>query len=144
MKSFKEYYLESTGLFQKSGHLNHDGEVFVYYNINLSKKLGRPLFSIKDIKTGKVIGHDDKIMIADAKLKVSDSGNKRVNLQGRKNVHAGIVGNISKEQPRVLSTPITYNPYKYKSFVKKEDETPVFKAALVSLIDRSVTADGIE
>lgn len=144
MKTFKQFYTESTALFQKTGHLNHEGEVFVYYNINLSKKLGKPLFSIKDIKTGKVIGHDDKVMIVNAKLKVSESGNKRVNLQGRKNVHAGIIGILSKESPRILSTPITYNPYKYKSFVKKDDETPVFKADMVSLINRSVTADGLK
>jgi hypothetical protein len=144
MKTFKQFYLEMAELQQKSGHMGFKGKVFVYYNITLSEKLGKPLFSIQDLKTEKVIGHSDKLMIRDAVLKVSEAGRKRVNVQQRKNVHAGIVGYISEEEPRTLSIPITYNPYKHKTFVKKEDGTPVHKAKLVSLIDGSVTAENIE
>lgn len=147
MKTFKQFYLEMAELQQKSGHMGFEGKVFVYYNINLSEKLGKPFFSIQDLNKKnkkKVIGHSDKLMIRDAILKVSESGRERVNVQKRKNVHAGIVGYISEEEPRTLSIPITYNPYKHKTFVKKEDGTPVHKAKLVSLIDGSVTAENIE
>lgn len=145
MLSFEEFYLESSKtpvpLEQKRGHLGFTGKVFVYYNINLSQKLKSPFFSIKDTSTGKVIGHDTKIMLRDATFKVLESGRQRVIATGRKNVHAGAVGFISEEEPRELSIKVTYNPYKYNSFVKKEDETPIKNAKLVSFLNKSVTAE---
>jgi hypothetical protein len=146
MKSFKEYYLEalkisSKPLAQKTEHVGFSGKVFVYYNINLSNKLKSPYFSIKDIKTGKVIGHDTKIMLKDAMFKVLQSGRQRVINTGRKNVHAGAVGFLTHETPVELPISITYNPYKYNSFVVKNTEEPIHKAKLVSFIDRKVTAE---
>jgi hypothetical protein len=142
MISFKEYYLEAANsLVQKTGHVGFGGKVFVYYNINLSNKLKSPYFSIKDIKTGKVIGHDTKIMLKDAMFKVLQSGRQRVINTGRKNVHAGAVGFLTHETPIELPTSITYNPYKYSSFVVKNTEEPIHKAKLVSFIDRKVTAE---
>ncbi len=142
MISFKEYYLEAANsLVQKTGHVGFGGKVFVYYNINLSNKLKSPYFSIKDIKTGKVIGHDTKIMLKDAMFKVLQSGRQRVINTGRKNVHAGAVGFLTHETSVELPTSITYNPYKYSSFVLKNTEEPIHKAKLVSFIDRKVTAE---
>ena len=131
----------SNPLAQKTGHVGFGGKVFVYYNINLSNKLKNPYFSIKDVKTGKVIGHDTQIMLRDATFKVLESGRQRVIKTGRKNVHAGAVGFIADETPKELQISITYNPYKYSSFVIKNTEEPIHKAKLVSFIDRKVTAE---
>jgi hypothetical protein len=142
MESFKEYYLETSNpLAQKTGHIGFSGKVFVYYNINLSEKLKSPFFSIKDVKTGLVIGHDTKIMLRDAMFKVLESGRQRVIKTGRKNVHAGAVGFLTNETPVELPISITYNPYKFNTFVVKNTEEPIHKAKLVSFIDRKVTAE---
>jgi hypothetical protein len=142
MESFKEYYLETSNpLTQKTGHIGFSGKVFVYYNINLSEKLKSPFFSIKDVKTGLVIGHDTKIMLKDAMFKVLESGRQRVIKTGRKNVHAGAVGFLTHETPVELPISITYNPYKFNTFVVKNTEEPIHKAKLVSFIDRKVTAE---
>ena len=142
MLSFKDYCIESVNpLVQKTGHIGFTGKVFVYYNINLSEKLKSPYFSIKDVKTGLVIGHDTKIMLKDAQFRVLESGRQRVINTGRKNVHAGAVGVLTDETPIELPINITYNPYKYNSFVIKNTEEPIHRAKLVSFIDRKVTAE---
>jgi hypothetical protein len=142
MKPFMQYYFESKKpLVQKKEHTGFTGKVFVYYNINLSNKLKSPYFSIKDVKTGLVIGHDTKIMLKDATFKVLESGRQRVIKTGRKNVHAGAVGFLTNEPPIELPINVTYNPYKYNSFVVKNTEEPIHNAKLVSFIDRKVTAE---
>lgn len=128
-------------LFKKTGHKGFTDKVFVYYNINLSKKLKTPLFSVKDIKSGLVIGHDNKLMLKDAEFKVSESGRQRVIKTKRKNVHAGVVGYLTHETPKELGITITYNPYKHSSFVNKNTEESVHKATLVSFIDKHVTIE---
>jgi hypothetical protein len=142
MLTFKEYF-EEAELAQRTGHKGFTGKVFVYFNINLSAKLKTPYFSVKDMSTGKVIGHETSFMVKDATFKVGQAGNERVRSEGKKNVHAGVVGYLVHEEPRILKTPVTYNPYKYKSFVKVEDETPITHAELVSFKDKKLTADGV-
>jgi len=145
MLSFKEYF-EEAELAQRTGHKGFTGKVFVYFNINLSDKLKTPYFSIKDATTskGKVIGHETSFMVRDATFKVLDSGNERVRAEGKKNVHAGVVGYLVHEEPRTLSTPVTYNPYKYKTFIKVSDETPAHTADLVSFVNRKLTAENVK
>jgi hypothetical protein len=143
MLSFQEYF-EEAELAQRTGHKGFTGKVFVYFNINLSDKLKTPYFSIKDLSTGRVIGHETSFMVKDATFKVSLAGNERVNKEGKKNVHAGVVGYLVHEEPRTLSTPVSYNPYKYKSFVKVSDETPIYSADLVSFANRKLTAENVK
>jgi hypothetical protein len=54
------------------------------------------------------------------------------------------VGYLVHEEPRILDTPVTYNPYKYKSFVKVEGETPITHAGLVSFKDKKLTAENVK
>ena len=63
----------------------------------------------------------------------------------RKNVHAGVVGyliedNFANECERSVS--VTYNPYKFSSFVNKQNhDEPIFKASYVEMnSDRVVLA----
>jgi hypothetical protein len=143
MLSFKDYF-EEAELTQRTGHKGFKGKVFVYFNINLSDKLKTPYFSVKDLSTGRVIGHETTFLVRDAIFKVSAAGNERVRSEGKKNVHAGVVGYLVDEEPRILDTPVTYNPYKYKTFVKVADESPVQSASLVSFANRKLTAEGVK
>lgn len=93
-------------------------KVFVYYNLH------KKVWSVKDWKTKRVIAHVTNITLKNCTLKVSEKGRQRVLKERRKNVHAGVLGtitspieNIEKDKRKEL----TYNPYKFDSFVYKLD-----------------------
>jgi len=97
-------------------------KVFVYYNLH------KHTWSIKALEganKGKVIGHRDFVVLVDATPKVSEAGRQRVLKEKRKNVHAGVVGYWQEDQTASMylnnlsldPSDITYNPYKYDSFV---------------------------
>ena len=94
-------------------------KVFVYYNLH------RKTWSIRAMegpRKGLVVAHSDTVLLGDAKGKVSESGRLRVLQEGRKNVHAGIIGqliSLSRAPIPLDSCEITYNPYKYAGFVLK-------------------------
>ena len=96
--------------------------VFVYRNLH------KKCYSVKSMKTGRVIAHVDSIDLVDVSFRVSQSGRKRVLKEKRKNVHAGVVGYVSCSSGVDSAISVTYNPYKFDSFVTKEDELPIFKA----------------
>jgi hypothetical protein len=103
-------------------------KVFVYYNLH------RHCWSVKALegdKKNRVIAHADYIELTESNPKVSKAGQARVRREKRKNVHAGLVGTL-----RVLSrndeflgdeleciqddtdfAKVTYNPYKFDTFV---------------------------
>ncbi len=133
---------------------------FVYFNLH------RKVWSIKALEgpnKGRVIAHSDLVEMSDCTFKVSEAGRQRVLAEKRKNVHAGIVGVVRTigENMDPLSrtamrreanwvrhgghpayTPITYNPYKFKTFVRRSTETPVTSArwALLDADTRTVGA----
>ena len=95
--------------------------VFVYYNLH------RHLWSIKALEgpqKGLVIGHSDTVLLSNAVPKVSEAGRQRVLREKRKNVHAGIVGELVHREVEGYfpGSEVTYNPYKYTSFVYKDTE----------------------
>ena len=102
-------------------------KVFVYFNLH------RKLFSVKALEgpnKGKVISHTTYLWLKDVTFKVSEAGRQRVLREKRKNVHAGVVGNISADawdDMLLQDDPkqITYNPYRFSSFVNKETSEPV-------------------
>lgn len=99
--------------------------VFVYYNLH------RHCWSIKALEgkdKGRVILHSDTVSLKNCQLKVSESGRKRVLLEKRKNVHAGIVGYLVSKVRLRNKKEVTYNPYKYKSFVDVLKKLPVNEA----------------
>lgn len=120
---------------------------YVYYNLH------KNIWSVKDIKTGRVNGdHRGAILLTDCKLKVSESGRKRVLEQKRKNVHAGVDGielnykwahSVGSKFIDLNGTlchlrEITYNPYKYDSFVYKDNERKVTFAKRIFMIGKKV------
>lgn len=91
-------------------------KVFVYYNLH------KHVFSIRAMEgpeKGRVIGYSDSVTLQDATPKVSQAGRLRVIAEGRKNVHAGMVGHlVSTERVKYhVGRAVYYNPYKVSTFV---------------------------
>ena len=111
-------------------------KVFVYFNLH------RKCFSIKALEgknKGRVVAHRDDVLLFDATFKVSEAGRQRVLRERKKNVHAGVVGQwddaVDVTYDRVLryGQAITYNPYKYDTFVHLYGEHPCKTGRLVAL-----------
>lgn len=97
-------------------------KVFVYKNLHATRKNGGiTVYSVKALEgpdKGKVIARSSHVLLEDVRPKVSQAGRLRVLREGRKNVHAGLVGNLRSIKRRPFhGQPITYNPYKYETFV---------------------------
>lgn len=117
-------------------------KVFVYWNLT------RGIWSVKALqgeKRGLVINHASHVKLRDCEFRVSEKQRQAVIRTKRKNVHAGVVGyliedNFANECERSVS--VTYNPYKFSSFVNKQNhDEPIFKASYVEMnSDRVVLA----
>ena len=112
-------------------------KVKVYYNLH------RHCWSVQDYKTRRVIGHCDSLSLKECSFKVSDAGRARVLKEGKKNVHAFVVGFLVSYElftpEHCLDRQITYNPYKYDSFVLAQDvQTRVLQMPNVAMFNRQV------
>jgi hypothetical protein len=137
----------------------------VYFNLH------KKLWSVKSRKTRRVLFHAAVVLLYDCEFKVSQAGRKRVLKDKRKNVHAGIAGELdwandwrdewnirvvdgeekvvmdiyrlgdeeykqaSYRTPHGFEAPVsvTYDPYKYESFVRKDNLEPVTRAIFCSM-----------
>ena len=112
------------------------GYVQVYRNLNKKLHDGDhgPVYSVRG-SDGLVKRHTCHLVLRDCTFRVSDKGNERVRDEQRKNVHAYIQGVDCHNQINCTwiydSTPITYDPYKYKTFVRMDTGEPVNKAKVV-------------
>ena len=119
--------------------------VEVYFNLH------KYTWSVRQCSTGRVILHTDKVHIRDPKFVVRKSGRERVLREGKKNVHAFVRGEISycpdfdpEYHPDYLDyTLVSYNPYKFDTFVDVYDTTPVrtAKRAMLQLQPSMVVGD---
>lgn len=104
--------------------------VEVYFNLH------KRVFSVRSCKTGRVVQHRKHIRLFDPVFVVRESGRQRVLRERKKNVHAFVRGNTYCLEPTLFHKygddptldTIGYNPFKYDSFVKMPDETPVRQA----------------
>lgn len=106
-------------------------KVFVYFNLH------RKCFSVKALegaKKGLVVAHVSDAIVYNPTFKVSEAGRQRVLRERKKNVHAGVVGqwfegefNAKRcaELMEYTGRAVTYNPYRFDSFVYKNTETPI-------------------
>ncbi|AGS82771.1 hypothetical protein ANNAL29_90 [Mycobacterium phage AnnaL29] len=114
--------------------------VFVYWNLH------RGMWSIKALEgpdKGRVIARHNHVVLRNVTGKVSEAGRQRVLREGRKNVHAGLVGELVQGEAVVLSQDarkVTYNPRKYETFVYTDDEAPFQGSDLAVLAHRTVYA----
>lgn len=103
--------------------------VKVYRNLHNGK------WSIADKATGLVLGHADSVILLNAEFIVKEAGRQRVLREKQKNVHAVVEGNFltaDSKHARHHGVGVTYNPYKYATFVDKDTEEPIFQAAMVT------------
>lgn len=105
-------------------------KVRVYFNLH------KNLYSVKDTKSKLVIAHVNKICLDNVKFIVSEKSRQRVLKDKRKNVHAYVEGIVRHcEKPlQAHRELLTYNPYKYDSFVIKATEKPIYDAKKVVMI----------
>lgn len=126
--------------------------VEVYRNLHNGK------LSVRCAKYKRVLGWCDEIVLRNAEFKVSEAGRKRVVTERKKNVHAfakgfvlGIKGFTSRNGKGVITpnkifadlpdpVAVTYNPYKYESFVRLEDEQPIYHAYRATVTPKAITA----
>jgi hypothetical protein len=113
-------------------------KVFVYFNLH------KKLFSLRSEDTKRVIYHTNSVILSDALFKVSQAGRQRVLKEQRKNVHAGVKGDLlAYDVNEFIHDPkncreATYNPYKYESFVDKLTGKPIDSAEYVFLKDKQI------
>jgi hypothetical protein len=115
-------------------------KVKVYWNFH------KKLFSVQH--KGLVINHLENLYLINVDFLVGQGGRARVIKEESKNVHAYAVGDLlslTEKQELALDhlfntcgDEATYDPYKYKTFVRVSDESPVFTASFVNLrtVDR--------
>ena len=124
----------------KCGHDNAEKEhvgkkVVVYYNLH------KHTFSVRN--ETKVILHADYVKLGNVEFRVRKGGNERVRAEKQKNVHAFVIGELldyckypCEDMPsEPNNNVVTYNPYKYESFVIKSTEEPIYNAKLVEMIN---------
>ena len=109
----------------------------VYWNLH------KHLFSLR--QKGRVIAHMGYLGLTDATFHVQPAGRARVLREGRKNVHAYAKGVYDHslvlgiwDKKLTLGREITYNPYKFESFVYKDDLTPVLHSDRIVLKNRRI------
>jgi len=117
----------------------------IYWNLH------KKVWSLQDCKTGRVFSHAEAFTLYDAKFVVRKAGQAKVRREGKKNVHAFVRGEISyfpdfdpDHHPDYLDyTLVSYNPYKFDTFVDVYDTTPVrtAKRAMLELQPSMVVGD---
>ena len=108
--------------------------------VNLLVKSKGPRYRINMSKPVKA--HLNRVYLHNVKFKVSEAGRQRVIKEQRKNVHAfaiGVIGPPSFELWGKDSVSVSYNPYKYSTFVTSEGES-IHSAPMACLENRKITA----
>ena len=110
-------------------------KVMVYYNLH------KHTFSVT--YKGRLISHSDYVKLEDVEFRVRQGGRERVVREKSKNVHSFVIGTLMDycefpcenlpEEPN--NNIVTYNPYKYNSYVMKDTEEPIFHADEVEMIN---------
>ena len=91
--------------------------VYVYFNLH------RNVFSIR--QSNRVKCHAKQLCLKDVRYLVQPAGRSKVLETGVKNVHAGLSGYFVDRVPvPAVSFDVTYNPFKYSTFVDVEDREP--------------------
>ena len=83
----------------------------------------------------------DYLKLNNVEFRVRQGGKQKVRNEKRKNVHAFVIGNLDDycEFPcGNIPVPesndvVTYNPYKYDSFVIKTTEEPIYKSNKIEM-----------
>ena len=105
----------------KNRQIDLKQKVMVYKNLH------NGLFSIR--QNGLVVAHVESITLYNVKFVISESGRLKVIRDKQKNVHAfisGFVTSVNNCFTIADKHAITYNPYKYDSFIYKNGSHTVY------------------
>lgn len=108
--------------------------VEIYWNLH------KKMYSVRNVKTGRVVAHTYTATVTNPEFVVRQSGNRKVRETGVKNVHAFVRGelySLDVIDDMWIMDRITYNPYKYTTFVHQDNEQPIRKAKLAALMTRA-------
>jgi len=103
--------------------------------VRVYRNLTKKCFSVKCMKTNRVVAHIDKLFLENVTFPVSKKSRERVLKSKQKNVHAFIQGFICKPKTFKKDTKVSYNPYKYPFFydVEKNEEVKLAKYCSIDL-----------
>lgn len=92
------------------------------------------------VKIGKApIQHFPQLTLSNVRFRVRRAGRERVNQERRKNVHAFAVGElVLGDVNRDGMVGVTYNPYKYETFVEVGTELPIYGGEVVVMYSEVV------
>lgn len=120
-----------------------------YYNLHKQCLSARPIGS-RPAAAGidMRVRHYDWLNMRDVTFAVQPAGRQRVIREKQKNVHAYVRGELDSSQlhtgqPFDEGTwdwydEVTYNPYKYESFVLKHNEQPIYEAEHAWVIGKRI------
>jgi len=120
--------------------------VEAYYNLHKKCLSYRP--------SGGKVRHAHALLLNNVKFAVQPAGRERVIREKKKNVHAFVRGEVAfvlrhditeddgdlspENMDRHSYRRVTYNPYKYESFVFADNGEPVYEARQVAIIGREI------
>ena len=105
-------------------------KVRVYWNLH------KKCYSVQSCETGRVIAHKTALTLADPKFVIRKAGQNKVRQEGRKNVHAFVVGYFSHRNGLARfpkAQKVTYNPYRNDTFVFAKTQEPVLQAHVATM-----------
>lgn len=120
--------------------------VEVYRNLKFKDRI---VYSIRDAKSGLVLGHATDLLLTNkCKFVVKEVGRQRVLKEKKKNVHAWIEGSfgiIHAGDDKIFGdgTPVRYNPYTNSHFEMSDCGEPIVGANLVFIKEGLVSASSI-
>jgi hypothetical protein len=117
--------------------INPAKKIYVYRNLQKQK--------LSLMQSNVVVGHAEAVILTDVEFRVRQSGRERVLRERQKNVHAFTIGLLEQafETPyawvlevapifdRENARSVTYNPYKFTTFVDQTSEAPVYSGRRV-------------
>lgn len=123
---------------EKMDLINSGKTVSVYYNLH------RKCLSMR-VK-GVVVDHPHAVVLKNVKFRVQPAGRTKVLKEKRKNVHAFVCGQLVETYgptipwgggKKIFSTDfqVVYNPYKYKTFIKKDSGESILESYKYTLIN---------
>jgi len=91
-------------------------KVQIYWNLH---KHCYSVMALKGPDKGRVIAHVNNFRLNNVQFIVRPAGRERARNTGTKNVHAFIKGTWTREVVPSTNSKITYNPFKYDTFVNE-------------------------
>lgn len=115
--------------------------VDVYVNLHKTRKAGQRIYSVRSVKTGRVVDHLSRLVLMNPRFSVQQGGRAKVNKTKRKNVHAFVRGELDNSLEGLflfdkLPKRVSYNPYRLPFFFDVTDESPV-KSGVKAILDES-------